>query len=177
MNCQNITTLLSDYTDGRLAPKMDGAVRRHLQSCSACHSEAESLKDTVQLLGRFENRRLSPGFEKSLFERLDRLEPTKAKTAPASSWWGLSHSGLVSLHKPWRWAATAAALAAVGLASWQFYPGQTPPPAGAYISACVAAHESFTPDKVAPHVGVNTRPGSSSSDINPDVDVAFETTE
>jgi anti-sigma factor RsiW len=167
MNCQEVTLLLSDYMDHRLSPKVEAAARVHLGSCSACRIELEDLENTVKLLGSFENRRLSQEFDARLLSRMD------AAGAPLRPGAGaMSHSILQLLrgfqggalgHSPIRWAVTAAALAGVGIASWQLYPAR--PQAKVYIAACVQAHASFTPPPAQLRIGAVQDP-------NPDVDIA-----
>lgn len=149
MNCNQIKEVFSEYLDGRIDTRTEGIVRLHLQSCPECQREFNALRNTVNLLATFEPARLSKAFDTRLFARLDALESnSKKRTGFVQSFLrSLVGSGTAHpLRTPWRWAATAGAVAAASLAVWQLVP---PPIAsdasgGAYIAACVQAHESAT---------------------------------
>jgi len=170
MNCRKTIELSTDYLNGALSPQLRGELARHIQECESCHSEIRGMENAVQLLGRFENRRLTRDFDNHLFQRLDSLSGGRNPGVVGASG-GLSPiSDRLRgwMHSPWRWAATAAALAGVGLASWQFYPGPTHSGQD-YIQACVQAHATFEQQPPRQHV--------LSVDAGPDLDLPDVTTD
>ncbi len=50
MNCREMQDLLTSHLLDELTPEQNAAVREHLQSCPACQTEAQDLRDTLQLL-------------------------------------------------------------------------------------------------------------------------------
>lgn len=48
--CRKVQRELSEYIDGYLAPEQRRRVERHLESCSNCRAELDSLMGTVELL-------------------------------------------------------------------------------------------------------------------------------
>ncbi len=50
MNCDKAQENLSAYLDGELDPGEAGALKEHLEGCSACSAELESLRSTVALV-------------------------------------------------------------------------------------------------------------------------------
>ncbi|UCC44474.1 MAG: zf-HC2 domain-containing protein [Candidatus Zixiibacteriota bacterium] len=69
MTCLQTLSLLSDYADQSLSDRLKEAVEAHLQECSACNSEWNSVKRLVSMLG--ERPRPDPG--EPYWQELDKL--------------------------------------------------------------------------------------------------------
>jgi anti-sigma factor RsiW len=143
MNCKELGLLMSDYVDGRVSPKSEAQIQMHLRSCDGCKAELTAFEQTVKLVAHFEPRRLSSDFDTRLFQRIEMESAAGKQPArlPALQWhpWARASAALQS---PWRW-ATAVAVAAAGLLTWQLYPANQPPVTGRYVMACVQAHSDF----------------------------------
>ncbi len=51
MNCDRVQENLSAYLDGELDPEEENALRLHLEGCTTCSAQLESLRSTVRLVG------------------------------------------------------------------------------------------------------------------------------
>ena len=52
VSCQELVTVAGDYLEGRLAPRLQRAVERHLARCPSCPNYLAQLRLTVELTGR-----------------------------------------------------------------------------------------------------------------------------
>jgi len=53
MNCSSFETLLSDYVDGTLDPRVRSALEQHLEICSDCTSLVEEVQSIRSQLADF----------------------------------------------------------------------------------------------------------------------------
>ncbi|MFQ5682791.1 MAG: anti-sigma factor family protein [Candidatus Binatia bacterium] len=72
MNCQEIKELSSDYLDQQLTPPEVSLFETHLNACSACRQELETLRTTVSLIATLDEVETSPAFLDRLHGRIER---------------------------------------------------------------------------------------------------------
>jgi len=118
-NCNQVREYLLDLAEEQNSAPV--AVRQHVNSCSACAGELQSLKATMNLLDEWKSPEPSPYFDSRLQARL-REERERAAAQPSGvlAWLGV------------RWQqATAFAMAAVmavGIGWYQLNKNQATPP-------------------------------------------------
>ena len=100
MKCNQAREYLLDLAEGQ-AP---AEVRTHLQGCSACAAEFESLKATMNLLDEWKAPEPSPYFDQKLAARLREERAAAAQPRGVLGWLSL------------RWQQTAAVAATAALA-------------------------------------------------------------
>lgn len=83
MSCDRITEQLPAYVSGQLSGGERSEVARHLEGCTACTQERDSVEDTVHRLGAAPLAHTPPrGLEARVFERIA-LEPVGDLVAAA----------------------------------------------------------------------------------------------
>ncbi len=124
MNCDGVRGLLSAYIDGELTPGELLRVEQHLRRCHACADEVDALRQTIQLVASLDEVEVPAYFQAQLHERLVAMGPpaSRVRQLPVQQ---------AARAKARRWvlpataAAAAAAVFAIGLASWRQV-GQVP---------------------------------------------------
>lgn len=112
MNCQPVRDRLSDFLDGELASRDHERLQSHLDACSACREEYESLRSLTLEAGQLEaemrpSRDLWPGIQARISERVTRQTPWWLQLAaagialavvsvPLSVWWAGRHDNDIS---------------------------------------------------------------------------------
>jgi anti-sigma factor RsiW len=116
MKCNQAREYLLDLAEGQ-AP---AEVRSHLAGCSACATEFESLKATMNLLDEWKAPEPSPYFDQKLAARLREERAAAAQPRGVLAWLSLR----------WQQTAAVAAVAAVAFAIGltQLGPNDNPPP-------------------------------------------------
>ncbi len=97
MTCDEVKKLLPDYLFGELRTEQRASVEAHLRQCSACAKEAQTLRETVTALRKWEDISASRRLVFVEASREKRTLPAKIRSFFASS-------------NPVRWAAVAAFL-------------------------------------------------------------------
>jgi anti-sigma factor RsiW len=54
VSCQELVTVAGDYLEGRLPPRLRGAVDRHLATCASCPNYLAQLRLTIELTGHLQ---------------------------------------------------------------------------------------------------------------------------
>ena len=80
MNCQRFETLLTDYIDDALDPRVKGAIDTHLEDCAGCRSLAQEVENLCVDLSNFPEVSVPP----ELIDRI--LESTSGKRKAYSFW-------------------------------------------------------------------------------------------
>ncbi len=122
MTCTEARALMLECLTGSTPPDARRALQAHLQTCSACVSEAQGVEETVALLRAFPDPRLSEGqwaeFSHALQLRIDRESLTV---------WARFRRWLQVPRVAWGMAAATATLAVVLVVTTVFR--TTPQPA------------------------------------------------
>jgi anti-sigma-K factor RskA len=107
MTCQQVQKLLPDYSVGRLGPRRQEALARHLATCATCAQEWAAMQGSLALLERLDRAEPPAGLWAQIEARLTPERPRPFWRAWPQRWLG----------QPWRRApALAAALAVVAVA-------------------------------------------------------------
>jgi len=83
--CHWVRSVLVAYLDGELKPSTAQAVRRHLEHCKSCASEAELLADTGRMIAQQEVPPIRAGFTERMMVRIveeKELEALEASLRP-----------------------------------------------------------------------------------------------
>ncbi|MCZ6625631.1 MAG: zf-HC2 domain-containing protein [Deltaproteobacteria bacterium] len=71
MNCQEIRELSSDYLDRQLGPHQVLLFEEHLEVCSNCRQEVETLRTTISLIGSLDEVKTSPDFLSQVHRKIE----------------------------------------------------------------------------------------------------------
>lgn len=83
MNCKKIILRLSAYQDGELSFPQSRELERHLESCAACQSEWEALKDLIGNLCRLTPLAPAPDFSSRIMAGLQTQPEKKYRLLPS----------------------------------------------------------------------------------------------
>jgi len=75
MNCHRVQSLISAYVDCELPGVEMLAIRQHLNQCSECNSEFESLLSIKRAFGTMQPRPPAADLPVRIFQRLDQVSP------------------------------------------------------------------------------------------------------
>lgn len=70
MRCYRIKRILPLFLDGQLSEKQSAEVKVHLDRCPLCYKEAESLKETWDLLAEWKPIHPAPNFKTRFWQRV-----------------------------------------------------------------------------------------------------------
>ncbi len=110
MRCAKVRTLLDDHVDGLLPADRSGAVRAHLDSCSACDQEFELLRGATAPLSAWGDLAPPPGCFERILARIEALPPEMHMPAATPA-----QPSLRFLRGGARWLVTSGAVAAAVL--------------------------------------------------------------
>lgn len=71
MNCEEIKELSSDYLDRRLTPDRESVLEAHLESCSVCREEIETLRANIVLAGSLDRVETSADFLAQVHRKIE----------------------------------------------------------------------------------------------------------
>jgi anti-sigma factor RsiW len=54
MRCDDVAVNLPDYVLGKIEPNLKRSLEYHLEGCSECRAELESIREPIRLLGEVE---------------------------------------------------------------------------------------------------------------------------
>ena len=136
MNCQNNTENLTAYLDGELSPRETDEIESHLESCSRCAQERDSLEEAFLFIDNSLPQPLKPSPQIWGHIRSRISEPAVRSARP----------GFLQIFQASRWAPAAAAVAAalvIGLGLWGYvYHRETDPDLDQYMAQYIQTRES-----------------------------------
>ncbi len=80
MICDEVKSRLGELFDGELPDDVRPTVKKHLDECSACRGEFESLQSMAAALAKPPEAKLPPGLWEAIEERLDEAPPVSTVT-------------------------------------------------------------------------------------------------
>ncbi len=66
LTCRELVELVTDYFENALSETERARVREHLASCDGCDTYVEQMRQTIQTLGKLEEKDVSPEAEEKL---------------------------------------------------------------------------------------------------------------
>lgn len=136
MNCQNYTENLSAYLDGELSRRETDELESHLESCSRCAHERNSLEEAFLFVDNSLPQPLKPSPE--IWGHIRSRISESAVRSPLP--------GFLQIFQTSRWAPALAAVAAalvIGLGLWGYvYHRETDQGLNQYMTQYIEARES-----------------------------------
>ena len=74
MRCKKVKHFLPLFLDGQLGENNSAAVKAHMEGCLVCSQELKLLKESWDLLGKWENVFPSPNFKAIFWQRISQEE-------------------------------------------------------------------------------------------------------
>ena len=80
MRCRKVRSFLLTYCKGELADKQTANVKLHLEKCTACRREEETLRSVYKLVATVPQMAVSDDFNARLFQRIGQEGSAKVKS-------------------------------------------------------------------------------------------------